>query len=76
MIKPVQELEDQDQEIVWGELCKSQTNVYIGVYYGPQEKCSKEEIDRQFSQLTSQISKLKRKGEIILMSDFNSKTRN
>ena len=43
------------------------------MYYGPQEKCSNEEADRQYSQLSSQVNKLKRKGEVILVGDFNAK---
>ena len=34
---------------------------------------SREEADRQYSQITSQIIKLQKKGEIILVGDFNAK---
>ena len=47
--------------------------VSIGVFYGPQEKCSNEEADRQFSQITTQVNKLKKQGEIVLVGDFNAK---
>ena len=73
MAEQVEGLEDQDQEIVWVKIKINKAPVYIGVFYGPQEKCSKEESQRQFSQITSQINKLKNKGNIILMGDFNAK---
>ena len=73
MTERVEGLEDQDQEIIWIQIKNNRTPVYIGVFYGPQEKCSNEEAQRQFSQITSQINKLKDKGEIILMGDFNAK---
>ena len=69
--KQVQNLEDQDQEIIWIEITGKK--VYIGVYYGPQEKCSDEESERQYSQITSQINKLSKQGEVILVGDFNAK---
>ena len=73
MCKQVNDLEDQDQEILWCELSSHNQKTFIGVFYGPQEKCSHEEADRQFSQITSQVNKLKKKGEIVLMGDFNAK---
>ena len=59
LTKPVEDLEDHDQEIVWVKLEQGRTKTYIGVFYGPQEKCSNEEADRQYSQITTQINKLK-----------------
>ena len=73
MVEQVEGLEDHEQEIIWVKLKVSQAPVHIGVFYGPQEKCSKEESQRQFSQITSQITKLKNNGDIILMGDFNAK---
>ena len=67
------ELEDQDQEIKWIEFTSGKNKVYIGVYYGPQEKVSEEEAERQYSQLTTQITKLKKRGEVLLVGDFNAK---
>ena len=53
MVKPVQDLEDHEQEIIWGEVsaCSNTPKLFVGVYYGPQEKCSIEEADRQYSQV-------------------------
>ena len=73
LIKKPPELEDQDQEIKWIEYTSGKNKVYIGVYYGPQEKVSEEEAERQYSQLTTQISQLHKKGEVILVGDFNAK---
>ena len=73
LTKEETDLEDQDQEIKWLKLMSGRKTTFIGIYYGPQEKVSNEEADRQYSQITSQIIKLKKKGEIILMGDFNAK---
>ena len=72
-IETVDDLEDQDQEILWIKLNTTKSKVFIGIFYGPQEKCSNEEAERQYAQITSQINKLKSKGEVILMGDFNAK---
>ena len=60
LTKEVPNLEVQDQEIKWIEWKKGKQKLYIGIYYGPQEKCSDEEAERQFSQITSQVHKLKK----------------
>ena len=73
LTKEETDLENQDQEIRWLRLTNGRNTTYIGIYYGPQEKVSREEADRQYSQITSQIIKLQKKGEIILVGDFNAK---
>ena len=74
-VEKIEDLEDHDQEILWIKLNTSRTKTCIGVFYGPQEKCTQEEAQRQYSQLTSQIIKMKREGEVILMGDFNAKVK-
>ena len=69
----VTDIEEHEQEICWVELKLKNRNLYVGVYYGKQEHSSREEIENQFSQLTTQVAKLKKKGEIILTGDFNAK---
>ena len=69
----VENLENQDQQIRWIEINNGGTKIFTGIYYGPQEKCSDEESERQFSQITTQINKLQKEGEVILMGDFNAK---
>ena len=69
----VENLEDQEQEIIWVKIDNGKKKVYVGIFYGPQEKCSNEEAERQYAQLATQITKLKSMGEVILMGDFNAK---
>ena len=69
----INNLEDQDQEILWIKLENGRTKTHIGIFYGPQEKCSNEEAERQYAQLMAQVNKLRTQGEIILMGDFNAK---
>ena len=73
LTKIISDLEDQDQEIKWIEYSSGRNKIYIGVFYGPQEKVSDEEAERQYSQLTSQVNKLLKKGEVVLLGDFNAK---
>ena len=44
----------------------------IGAFYAQQERETREEITRQYSQLTTLIIKLKKDGDVILAGDFNS----
>ena len=69
----VDNLEDHDQEILWIKLNRAKKKIFIGIFYGPQEKCSNEESERQYAQITSQINKMKNEGQVILMGDFNAK---
>ena len=47
--------------------------MYIGCYYGKQEKEKESEIKREFQLLSSQLSMLKTRGEIMLTTDANAK---
>ena len=69
----VTEIEDQNQEILWIELKQAKQTTYIGTYYGLQEHAPSEEVEREMSQIRTQINVLKRKGRIILAGDFNAK---
>ena len=69
----VTDIEDQDQEIIWTEIKQGRQITYIGTYYGPQENTPIEEVDREISQIRTQINKMKQKGGIILTGDFNAK---
>ena len=70
----MENLEDNDQEIIWIELKKNNMKkVYIGTYYGKQEKETREEIEREYSQIDTQIKTLEKEGPVILTGDFNSK---
>ncbi len=65
--------EEQDQEILWIEIKQHKKRTFIGTYYGQQESVSNEEIEREMSQLKTQIINLKEKGRVILTGDFNAK---
>ena len=65
--------EDQNQEILWVQIKTETKKTFIGSYYGHQESANKEDTENEFSQLTTQIMKLKEKGQIILTGDFNAK---
>ena len=70
----VENIEDHDQEVIWIEIKTTHNNkIYIGTYYGKQEKEPRENIEREFSQLESQINKLQREAPIVLIGDFNAK---
>ena len=73
-ISMVVDIEDEDMDVVWVEVRKNQKEkLYIGTYYGKQENEKREEIEREYEQLNTQINIFKAKGEVILTGDFNSK---
>ena len=69
----VDDLEDQDQEVIWVEIRSGLQKQFIGVYYGTQENSPIEETKREYSQLTTQIHTLQRRGGVIPTADFNAK---
>ena len=71
----VKDIEQTDMEIIWVklEIPGTKTTDFIGCYYGPQESCKKDEVERQYSIMTTQIHTLKKEGNIILAGDFNAK---
>ena len=69
----VDDLEDQNQEVIWVEIRSGPQKQFIGVYYGTQENSPIEETEREYSQLTTQIHTLQRRGGVILTADFNAK---
>ena len=72
--QPVEDLETQDQEVAWIQInTKGKKKISVGVYYGKQEKDPRDSVEREFSQLRTQITKLKNEGPIILVGDFNAK---
>ena len=60
-IYEIKELEDNNQEILWIQIKNKNNKTFLGVFYGLQEKASREEINRQYSQITTQIIKLKKR---------------
>ncbi len=69
----IDQMEDQNQEIIWIEIKQGKNTTYIGTYYGPQKATNLETIENEFSQITTQINRIKNKGRIILTGDFNAK---
>ena len=69
----IDNLEDHDMEILWIKIKSKNNNIAIGTYYGPQENAPREEIRRQYAQLTNQITKLQQNHSVILAGDFNAK---
>ena len=70
----VENIEDHEQEIVWIEHKPTNNNkIYIGAYYGKEEKEPREILEREYSQLHTQINQLEKTGSIILTGDFNTK---
>ena len=66
------EQDENNQGVVWTELRITRNqSIYIGCYYRKQEKES--EIKREFQLLSSQLSMLKTRGEIMLTTDANAK---
>ncbi len=73
-VNRISEFDNDDIEIVWIEVTISNVNkLYIGTYYGKQEKAPTEEVENEMSELCSQIEFLKAKGQILLTGDFNAK---
>ena len=67
----------EEMEILWIKVHKSgEEEIYLGCYYGLQEKAEKDQVTTQFEHLKTQISMIQHKGSVILAGDFNAKLRN
>lgn len=64
---------ESDINTMWIEMATNNSTLHIGTFYGKQETASKEENEREFADLTTQIKRLQMKGEVILTGDFNAK---
>ena len=72
--QPIDDLEDDNQEVKWIKInINNSKKIQIGVYYGKQERDSREDVEREFLQLRTQINQLKKDGQVILTGDFNAK---
>ena len=69
----VENLEDQNQEVLWVQLKSFHETTFVGVYYGKQETDKREEVQTEYSQLQTQVHKLEQIGEVILLGDHNAK---
>ena len=67
-------VESDEVEISWIELNQPGRNkIFLGCYYGLQEKTELENVITQFEQLKTQVSMMNHKGAVILAGDFNAK---
>ena len=67
-------VESDEVEIIWTELNQpGKDKIFLGCYYGLQEKSGVENVSAQFEQLKTQTAMLNHKGAVILAGDFNAK---
>ena len=67
-------VESEEVEISWIELNQpGKGKIFLGCYYGLQEKAEVENVTAQFEHLKTQVTMLNHKGAIILAGDFNAK---
>ena len=67
-------IDDSTLEVQWVEIEKTPRDlIFVGTYYGKQEKKCRNTVESEFLELGTQINRLKQKGEIILSGDFNAK---
>ena len=52
---------------------KAKQNIYVGIYYGPQENIDKELVEEQYCRISDDINQKQKRNNIILMGDFNAK---
>ncbi len=65
--------EDEDLETTWVKIDTRPDDVYIGVFYGPQENNPIENTRKIYNKLETQIKQLQKRGEVIIGGDFNAK---
>ena len=53
--------------------CEKNTELLIGVIYGMQESRKKQDVERQFQELTTQTNRIQKKHPVIILGDFNAK---
>ena len=72
--KTAPHVSDRNVEIMWISLRTKNTKpLMIGVYYGQQESCNKNEIELEMSLLKEEINEMRNEGEVIIAMDANAK---
>ena len=72
--QPIEDLETQNQDVAWIQInLHNKEKLCIGCYYGKQENEDRQVVEREFSQLRSQIIKAKTIGQVIMTGDINAK---
>ncbi len=73
-ISEVTDIEDTENlETTWVKLNTRPADIYIGVYYGPQESHNLEQTEKIYQYLQTQVKQLQTRGEIVIGGDFNAK---
>ena len=65
---------DRNIEILWLSIRrKNNPPLILGTYYGKQETTSKEDIEKEMTQLQEEIIEMLKEGEVVLTMDGNAK---
>ena len=64
---------EEDKETIWIKIDTRPTDIYIGVFYGPQENNPIENTRKIYNKLQTHIKQLQKRGEVIVAGDFNAK---
>ena len=66
--------ECSEMEIIWIAIKRPhESTIYLGCYYGLQEKSGIDKVERQYEHLKTQVAMVSHKGKVVLAGDFNSK---
>jgi exonuclease III len=63
---------EEEIEMQWANI-KIGKGIAMGLFYGKQKSARKEEVERQFQELTTKINEKQRNNNVIVMGDFNAK---
>ena len=64
---------EENQELIWIRIHTTTRPIFLGAYYGPQEKVDKDSVYREYQNIRTTINQLKDKGDIIIIGDYNAK---
>ena len=64
---------EENQELIWIRIQTTTRPIFLGAYYGPQEKADRDSVYREYQKIRTTINHLKDKGDIIIIGDYNAK---
>ncbi len=64
---------DESTESTWIKISTRPKPIFIGAFYGPQEKTTKQKVEDIYTTLETQVTQLENQGEVLLTGDFNAK---
>ena len=64
---------EENQELIWIRIQTTTRPLFLGAYYGPQEKADRDSVYREYQKIRTTINQLKDKGDIIIIGDYNAK---